>query len=143
MCTALSEIHLSLTAFATTPVFRRSCAALGFPSERDPFRRLRYNRPAFCWGPSASGWDIQPRGSRRPRNGRRGKMTDAELVVVKTYLNRIEADLAKGTLEAAGIDALVRTDDVGGMRPHFWMSGIAVLVRAEDRDRAAELLDAA
>ena len=70
-------------------------------------------------------------------------MADTELVVVKTYLNRIEADLAKGTLEAAGIQALVRTDDVGGVRPHFWMSGIAVLVRAEDRDEAVRLLEAA
>jgi hypothetical protein len=68
-------------------------------------------------------------------------MTETELVVVKTYLNRIEADLAKGTLDAAGIDALVRADDVGGMRPHFWMSGIALLVRAEDRDRAAKVLE--
>ena len=44
-------------------------------------------------------------------------MTESELVPVKTFLSRIEADLAKSALEAAGISALVRADDAGGARP--------------------------
>ena len=67
-------------------------------------------------------------------------MSDLELVVVKTFLSRIDADLAKSALESAGIEAIVRPDDVGGTRPHFWMSGVALLVRAEDVNDARQIL---
>ena len=67
-------------------------------------------------------------------------MSDAELVVVKTFLNRVDADLAKGALEAAGIDALVRADDAGGTRPGLWMGGVALLVREADANEARRLL---
>ena len=67
-------------------------------------------------------------------------MSDLELVVVKTFLSRIEADLAKAALESAGIEAIVRPDDVGGMRPHFWMGGVELLVRTEDQDDAMKIL---
>jgi hypothetical protein len=40
-------------------------------------------------------------------------VSDSELVVVRTFLSRIEADLAKSALEAAGIEALVQADDAG------------------------------
>jgi hypothetical protein len=70
-------------------------------------------------------------------------VSDSELVVVRTFLSRIEADLAKSALEAAGIDALVQADDAGGTRPGLWMGGIAILVRADDRDAALEVLSAA
>jgi hypothetical protein len=67
-------------------------------------------------------------------------VTDLELVVVKTFLSRIDADLAKGALESAGIEAIVRADDVGGTRPSFWMGGVALLVRAEDQRDARKIL---
>ena len=67
-------------------------------------------------------------------------MSDAELVVIRTFLTRVDADLAKTALDAAGIDSMVRSDDAGGLRPHLWMGGIAVLVRAEDVDRAEAVL---
>ena len=63
-----------------------------------------------------------------------------ELVVVRTYLNEIEAELARSALEAADIDAAVRTDDAGGARPAMWMSGVRLLVRAEDAERADQIL---
>jgi Putative prokaryotic signal transducing protein len=69
-------------------------------------------------------------------------MTDSELVPVKTFLSRAEADLAKSALEAAGIEALVRADDAGGMRPSLWLGGVAVLVRQDDRDQAMKILGA-
>lgn len=67
-------------------------------------------------------------------------MSDAELVVVKTFLSRIDADLAKGALEAAGIDAMVRADDAGGTRPGLWMGGVALLVRVDDQEEARKIL---
>lgn len=69
-------------------------------------------------------------------------MTDAELVVVGTFLRQFEADLARSALAAAGIDSIIRSDDCGGMRPHLWMGGIQLLVRSEDAAYATELIDA-
>ena len=69
-------------------------------------------------------------------------MTLPALVVVRTFLNRFEADLAKSALEAAEIESLVRPDDAGGMEPGLWMGQpVELLVRADDADRAEEILD--
>jgi hypothetical protein len=67
-------------------------------------------------------------------------MKDTELVVVGTFLNQIDADLAKGALEAADIQAMLSADDAGGQRPHMWMGGIRLLVRAEDAEEATAIL---
>ena len=55
------------------------------------------------------------------------------LVVVRTFLNRIDADLAQGALEAAGIDAMVGARRCGG-QPARIVDGRAsgCLVREED-----------
>ena len=63
------------------------------------------------------------------------------LAVVRTFLNSLDAEVARGALEAAGIDAMVRADDCGGTRPHLWMGGIELLVREEDVPLADEVLD--
>jgi hypothetical protein len=63
------------------------------------------------------------------------------LVTVGTFLTHIDADLAKTALEAAGIDAMIQSDDCGGVRPHLWMGGIQLLVRDEDAQRAIEILN--
>jgi hypothetical protein len=68
-------------------------------------------------------------------------MPDHELVVVRTFLNNIEAEIAHSVLEAAGVEALIRSDDCGGIRPSLWLSGVALLVREDDVARAKELLD--
>jgi hypothetical protein len=70
-------------------------------------------------------------------------MTDSDLVVVHTFNNRSEADLAKSALEAAGIDSMIQADTGGGMRPHLaWAgTGFRVLVRAEDVGPAREVLE--
>ena len=62
------------------------------------------------------------------------------LVVVRTFLNRIDADLAQGALEAAGIDAMVGADDAEGNQPGLWMGGVRILVREEDAEEAAQVL---
>jgi hypothetical protein len=69
-------------------------------------------------------------------------MSDS-LVPVGTFLNHIEADLAKSALEAAGIESMIVSDDCGGVRPHLWMGGVQVLVRDEDAQRAMEILNPA
>jgi hypothetical protein len=64
-----------------------------------------------------------------------------DLVVVRTFSNKLEADIAKSALDAAEIDSMIRADDVGGTRPHMWTTeGVDLLVRAEDVERAREIL---
>jgi hypothetical protein len=69
-------------------------------------------------------------------------MQQSKLVVVHSYGSRAEADLAKGALEDAGIQAMVQADTAGGMREHLAWSGAGfkVLVREEDRTEAGEVL---
>ena len=65
-----------------------------------------------------------------------------DLVAVRTYGNRFEAEIAKSALEAADIPALIRTDDAGGLRPGLWVGNRVVLVvNAQDFDQAIEILD--
>lgn len=67
-------------------------------------------------------------------------MTD-ELMVVGTFLNRIEAEIAQGALQAADIESMISADDAGGMRPGMWLGReVRLLVRAEDAERASEIL---
>ena len=68
-------------------------------------------------------------------------MAHDTLVVVRTFGNEIDAELARSALEAAEIDAMIRSDNAGGMRPAMSMTnGVELLVRAEDADRASEIL---
>ena len=67
-------------------------------------------------------------------------MDHAELVVVRTYLNRIEADLASSALEAANIDSMIDADGAGGTQPGLWMGGVKLLVRVGDAAQAREIL---
>ena len=62
------------------------------------------------------------------------------LVVVRTFLNRIDAELAQGALEASGIDAMVAADDAEGNQPQLWMGGVRLLVRQEDAEDAGKVL---
>jgi hypothetical protein len=68
-------------------------------------------------------------------------MSKDDLVVVRTYLNAVEAEVAQGALEAAGLECMLRADDCGGLRPALWMGrGVQLIVRAEDVDRAEQVL---
>jgi hypothetical protein len=70
-------------------------------------------------------------------------MTDSELVVIHAFYNSQEAELARGALDAAGIDAMIQADSGGGMRPHLAWAGVGyqILVREEDAVTAREILD--
>jgi hypothetical protein len=69
-------------------------------------------------------------------------VSDANLIVVATFSTSQEADLAKSALDAAGIDAMIRADTGGGMRPSLaWAGGVQVIVRAADASAAGEILN--
>jgi hypothetical protein len=70
-------------------------------------------------------------------------MADTELVVVHTFGDAAQADVAKSALDAAGIDSMIRADSGGGMRPSIaWAGdGFQVLVRAADVQAAREILE--
>ena len=66
---------------------------------------------------------------------------EKDLVAIRTFTNGFDAEVARTALEAAEIDAVVRSDDAGGLHPGMWTaSGVRLLVRAEDSQRAEEIL---
>jgi len=64
------------------------------------------------------------------------------LVTLITFPTRIEAEIAKSTLEAAGIKAMVSADDAGGMlpTPFAYTSGAELTIREQDREKAKAIL---
>jgi hypothetical protein len=69
-------------------------------------------------------------------------MQDAHLVVVQSCGSQLEAELAKGALESAGIEAMIQADTAGRMREHLAWSGAGfkILVREEDATAARDVL---
>ena len=65
-------------------------------------------------------------------------MKSSELVSVSTFRSTADARIAKGILDEAGIESMIRSDNAGGMYPA--MDGASLLVRAEDIARATEAL---
>jgi hypothetical protein len=64
-----------------------------------------------------------------------------DAVVVATFPNEYEADLAVSWLEAEGVASVVIADDAGGAYPMLQMErGVKVLVTPENADRAREIL---
>ena len=65
-------------------------------------------------------------------------MTHSDLVVVSTFPSIADAEIAKGVLDAADIDSMVRADNAGGMYPAI---GVAqLLVRSDDLEKAQAAL---
>jgi hypothetical protein len=65
-------------------------------------------------------------------------MDDSDLVVISTFPSEADAQIAKGLLDGAGIESMIRTDDAGGMYPGI--GGADLVVRAEDARKANDLL---
>ena len=59
---------------------------------------------------------------------------DSDLVVVRRYANRLDADLARTALDTAGIDSMIRFD-LSEVEASF-----ALIVRSEDREDADKIL---
>ena len=66
-------------------------------------------------------------------------MKSSDLVVVATFRSTPDAQIAKGILDEAGIESMIRADNAGGMYPAI--SGAELLVRTEDVQRANEALN--
>jgi C_GCAxxG_C_C family probable redox protein len=67
----------------------------------------------------------------------------SELVFVRAYASRFEAEQAQQYLAGQGIDAMVQADDAGGMYAGLSLGkkGVRLVVRASDADRAREALE--
>ena len=71
--------------------------------------------------------------------------SSSDLIMVHAFPSQSEAEIAKTALESAGIDAMIKADTAGGMRPHLAWSGggFQVLVREDDMAEAREVLEGA
>lgn len=65
-------------------------------------------------------------------------MNPSDLVAVSVFQSDVEAGIARDVLEDAGIESMIRSDDIGGMYPGI--AGVELLVRAEDLEKAREAL---
>lgn len=66
-----------------------------------------------------------------------------ELIVIKTYFSRYEAEIARGLLESSNIQAFISGDDCGGMRPDIplGMGNYRLLVNREKFEAARGILN--
>lgn len=65
-------------------------------------------------------------------------MSSSDLITISTFRSTADAQIAKGILDEAGIESMIRADNVGGMYPAI--SGAELLVRSEDADKAHDAL---
>ncbi len=67
-----------------------------------------------------------------------------KLITVKEYTQRYEAEMDLSVLHDGGIDAILNSDDCGGLLPHLGTTeGYSIQVREDDLEKAALLLDPA
>ena len=94
--------------------------------------------PLFAPGPRRCA-KIRPEGNSMARGARA-----EDLVVVRTYTYRHEAEIARSVLEAHSIHTMIQADDFGGLQPMVGAStgGVRLLVRRADEQEAKRLLRA-
>ena len=63
----------------------------------------------------------------------------ADLICIKRFADRHEADIAKSVLDANRIASYIQTDDAGGMYP-FMTEQIQLLVKKTDVQEASKIL---
>lgn len=64
-----------------------------------------------------------------------------EPLVIKTFSNETDAEMARQVLEESGVRAFVFKDDAGGMEPHLQLTGgVRLVVTRSDAERAQEIL---
>jgi hypothetical protein len=70
-------------------------------------------------------------------------MNNTDLVALKTFSYRHEAERAQQQLEAAGIPSIVSGDDASGWAPHlgFGTGGISLAVNRADYEQARAILE--
>jgi len=65
-------------------------------------------------------------------------VSSSDLIAVSTFRSTADAQMAKGILDEAGIESMIRADNAGGMYPAI--SGAELLVRSEDLEKAYDAL---
>jgi len=65
-------------------------------------------------------------------------VSSSSLIAISTFRSTADAQVAKGILDEAGIESMIRSDNAGGMYPAI--SGAELLVRSEDTTRANDAL---
>ncbi|MHB9111854.1 MAG: putative signal transducing protein [Thermoleophilia bacterium] len=64
-----------------------------------------------------------------------------EIVLLKRYPSEMDAIFARSVLESESIQSVIFKDDAGGMEPQFQLTqGVRLMIRAEDLERARELI---
>lgn len=65
-----------------------------------------------------------------------------ELEIVKTFENKLEAEIAKAYLDSYGIVSFIRADDEGGMLGRFQLGarGVLLFVKKSEKEKAFQLL---
>ena len=62
-------------------------------------------------------------------------------IVLKTYIHRYEADIAKGLLDEKGIVNMISDEDVGGFRTGMIIGDtIKLIVNEDDLEKAKEAI---
>ena len=68
-------------------------------------------------------------------------MTD--LVLIRTYLHRHEAEMTKDLLLQNGIESMIIADDFGGLKPRLLKGteSIKLFVHKNDKDSASKIIE--
>ncbi len=107
------------------------------PKCRDEYRE-GFTECADCKVPLVSELPPEPKPEPKPEPD----LTWADLVCIRIYDNREEAEFARSFLETNGIDAEVFADDCGGWRPGLHSSeGLRLMVVKRDAEKALQLLN--
>ena len=62
-------------------------------------------------------------------------------IILKTFINRYAAEIAKGLLDEKGIVNMISDEDVGGFRPGMIIGEtIKLIVNEEDLEKAKEAI---
>jgi hypothetical protein len=61
-------------------------------------------------------------------------------VVLETFTDRYEAEMAKGLLDEQGILNMISDDDTGGLHPGMIVRACSLIVNEEDFQRAKEVI---
>lgn len=70
-----------------------------------------------------------------------GQPMSEEVVVLKTFNNEIDAEMAQQVLHEAGVTAFVFKDDAGGMEPQLQQTnGVRLVVNRADAQHAQKML---
>jgi len=65
-----------------------------------------------------------------------------ELVLLKSYYHKHDAEIAIGLLKDAGINTILQSDDLGGLRPHLTlgMGNNRVMIQKKDAEKALDVI---